>query len=143
MYRQIIVCLGLLLLVSTGNVLGKLNSNNTVKKTESGLGIEIIKKGEGTVAPQKGQMISAHYTGWLTDGTKFDSSVDRGEPLSFTVGIGQVIKGWDEGLLTMHVGDKVKLHIPSELAYGEHGAGSVIPPHSDLVFEFELVSIDS
>ena len=114
--------------------------DKTMIKTASGLGIEILTDSDG-VMPQKGQTIKAHYTGWLTDGTKFDSSHDRGQPLQFKVGVGQVIAGWDEGLLAMKVGQKVKLYIPSELGYGARGAGGAIPPHADLVFEVELVSI--
>lgn len=109
-------------------------------KTASGLGIEILTDSEGAM-PLKGQTIKAHYTGWLTDGTKFDSSHDRGQPLQFKVGVGQVIAGWDEGLLAMKVGQKVKLHIPSALGYGARGAGGAIPPNADLVFEVELVGI--
>lgn len=108
-------------------------------KTSSGLLIEDIKVGSGAEA-KPGNIISAHYTGTLVDGTKFDSSVDRGEPLSFTLGVGQVIKGWDEGIVGMKVGGKRKLIIPPELAYGARAIGS-IPPNSTLIFEVELMGV--
>jgi len=103
--------------------------------------IEDIQIGQGAT-PQKGQRISVHYTGTLlSDGTKFDSSLDRGVPIIFTLGVGQVIRGWDEGFEGMKVGGKRKLTIPSDMAYGARGAGDVIPPHAALVFEVELVEV--
>ena len=108
--------------------------------TASGLKYEILKKGDGPV-PRSGQTCVVHYTGWLTDGKKFDSSVDRGKPFTFPVGQSRVIKGWDEGVLLMNVGSKYKFTIPSKLGYGARGAGKVIPPHADLVFEVELLEI--
>ncbi len=104
----------------------------------SGLKYFELKKGAGAVA-KKGDKVQVHYTGWLTTGKKFDSSLDRGDPLSFEVGKGQVIKGWDEGIEGMNVGSKRQLQIPAKLAYGERGAGGVIPPNSDLIFDVELV----
>ena len=108
--------------------------------TNSGLKYYDIVVGDGP-SPQPGQTVSAHYTGWLTDGTKFDSSLDRGVPLSFPIGQGSVIAGWDEGLLTMKVGGKRQLLIPPDLAYGANGAGGVIPPNATLIFEVELLDV--
>jgi FKBP-type peptidyl-prolyl cis-trans isomerase len=102
--------------------------------------IEKIVEGNGT-APKTGDKVKVHYTGWLTNGTKFDSSVDRNEPFVFTLGVGQVIKGWDQGVARMKIGDKIKLTIPPELGYGSRGAGSVIPPNAVLIFEVELIGI--
>ena len=101
---------------------------------------EMLQEGQGPQA-QKGQMARVHYTGWLTDGTKFDSSVDRGDPFEFHLGQGHVIRGWDEGVSRMRVGDKVRLTIPPELGYGPRGAGGVIPPNATLIFEVELLGL--
>lgn len=108
----------------------------------TGLQIEKLTEGTGPT-PKAGDRVSVHYTGWLTNGKKFDSSRDRGQPFVFTLGRGQVIKGWDEGVAAMRVGDKVRLTLPPELAYGARGAGGVIPPNATLVFEVELLGINS
>ena len=106
--------------------------------TASGLQYEDIKVGSGATATA-GKMVSVHYTGWLTDGSKFDSSKDRNEPFDFNLGAGQVIKGWDEGVQGMQVGGVRKLTIPASLGYGARGAGGVIPPNATLVFEVEFL----
>ncbi|KZE31486.1 peptidylprolyl isomerase/FKBP-type peptidyl-prolyl cis-trans isomerase FkpA [Crenobacter luteus] len=103
--------------------------------------IEDLVVGEGAEA-RTGQEVTVHYTGWLTDGTKFDSSKDRSQPFTFPLGAGYVIKGWDQGVVGMKVGGQRKLTIPAELGYGARGAGGVIPPHATLVFEVELLSLD-
>ena len=109
--------------------------------TPSGLRYEELAVGEGAEATGRGQTVKVHYTGWLENGTKFDSSVDRGQPFDFPLGVGMVIKGWDEGVVGMRVGGRRKLTIPSDLGYGARGAGGVIPPNATLVFEVELLGI--
>jgi FKBP-type peptidyl-prolyl cis-trans isomerase FkpA len=109
-------------------------------KTESGLEYVDLVVGTGQEA-KPGNTATVHYTGWLLDGKKFDSSVDRNDPFSFRVGGGQVIKGWDEGVAGMKVGGKRKLIIPSHLGYGARGAGQVIPPNATLTFEVELLGV--
>jgi peptidylprolyl isomerase len=110
--------------------------------TESGLQYYDLVEGDGPVA-EAGQQVTVHYTGWLVDGTKFDSSLDRGQPLSFRLGSGGVIPGWDEGVAGMKVGGKRQLVIPPDLAYGETGAGGgIIPPGATLIFEVELLEVN-
>ncbi|HSA61200.1 MAG TPA: FKBP-type peptidyl-prolyl cis-trans isomerase [Nitrospiraceae bacterium] len=116
------------------------NANADEVTTPSGLKYSDQVIGSGPVAVA-GKTVSVHYTGWLTNGQKFDSSVDRGQPFSFPLGAGRVIKGWDEGVQGMKVGGKRKLTIPSELGYGTRGAGGVIPPNSILVFDVELLGV--
>ena len=108
--------------------------------TPSGLIIEDVTVGQGAAAAA-GQKVTVHYTGWLTNGTKFDSSKDRNDPFVFPLGGGRVIKGWDEGVQGMKVGGKRKLTIPPALGYGARGAGSAIPPNATLVFEVELLGV--
>jgi len=110
------------------------------RMTDSGLKYEDLVVGEGEQATA-GQMVVVHYTGWLTDGTKFDSSLDRNDPFSFPLGGGRVIRGWDEGVEGMCVGGQRKLTIPPQLGYGAAGAGGVIPPNATLVFEVELLEV--
>jgi peptidylprolyl isomerase len=111
------------------------------KSTSSGLQYWDLKEGSGTTA-SGGKSVSVHYTGWLaSNGKKFDSSVDRGQPFMFQLGAGQVIKGWDEGVSGMKVGGKRQLRIPPELGYGSRGAGGVIPPNATLIFDVELLAV--
>jgi FKBP-type peptidyl-prolyl cis-trans isomerase FkpA len=109
-------------------------------KTASGLQYWDLKKGTGAVA-KAGDSVKVHYTGWLTDGKKFDSSVDRNEPFEFKLGAGMVIPGWDQGVAGMKVGGKRQLRIPPDLGYGARGAGGAIPPNATLVFDVELLGV--
>ena len=108
--------------------------------TKSGVKVEVLAEGKGS-SPKEGQIVTVHYTGWLTDSTKFDSSFDRKQPFTYQFGVGQVIQGWDDGVATMKVGGKSKFIIPSELGYGQQGIGGIIPPNATLVFEVELLGI--
>lgn len=108
--------------------------------TESGLQYEELTVGEGAEA-KAGDNVTVHYTGWLTDGQKFDSSKDRNQPFQFSLGAGMVIRGWDEGVQGMKIGGVRKLTIPAQLGYGARGAGGVIPPNATLVFEVELLGV--
>jgi FKBP-type peptidyl-prolyl cis-trans isomerase len=136
-YKVIILVLVLCLFTS-------LSQASTMITTDSGLRYQDVKVGTGMQA-EKGKKVVVHYTGWLNDaekkGSKFDSSVDRNRPFDFLLGLGFVIKGWDEGVSGMKIGGKRVLYIPSALGYGSRGAGSVIPPNSDLIFEVELLDV--
>ena len=124
---------------------GRSDAANQVIEMPDGLKYTDTKSGDGTTA-KAGNKVSVHYTGWLSDngakGKKFDSSVDRNEPFVFDVGVGQVIKGWDEGVGTMKVGGKRQLHVPPELGYGARGAAGVIPPNATLIFDVELLGVE-
>ena len=116
-------------------------AQETTVTTASGLKYEDLQVGDGAEA-KSGDRVQVHYTGWLENGTKFDSSVDRGRPFEFPLGAGRVIRGWDEGVAGMKVGGKRKLVIPAALGYGDRGAGGVIPPGATLIFEVELLKVN-
>ncbi|MEA5600860.1 FKBP-type peptidyl-prolyl cis-trans isomerase [Nostoc sp. UHCC 0252] len=128
--------------LSENNTLIASNTMSDDKTVTTPSGLKYVELKEGTGAtPQPGQTVEVHYVGTLENGTKFDSSRDRGQPFSFKIGVGQVIKGWDEGLSTMKVGGRRQLIIPSELGYGARGAGGVIPPNATLLFDVELLGV--
>jgi FKBP-type peptidyl-prolyl cis-trans isomerase len=135
---------GLAIGLSLADDKDKKDSKTEEKTVKTDSGLEYVDQKDGTGAAAKaGNTVSVHYTGTLKDnGKKFDSSLDRGEPFKFKLGAGMVIKGWDEGVAGMKVGGKRKLIIPAKLGYGERGAGNVIPPNADLVFEVELLKIE-
>ena len=130
----------MLVLTFSLGVGGSMAENNQEVTTPSGLKYldQVVGTGEVAVA---GKTVNVHYTGWLENGKKFDSSVDRGQPFSFPLGAGRVIKGWDEGVQGMKVGGKRKLTIPSNLGYGPQGAGGAIPPNATLIFDVELLGV--
>ncbi len=138
MHKEILLVLGLLIGGSS------FMSEAEAITTPSGLQYEEVTAGNGTEAV-KGKQVSVHYTGWLNTGgkkgTKFDSSVDRGQPFRFVLGNGQVIAGWDEGVAGMKIGGKRTLMIPAKLGYGAQGAGADIPPNADLIFDVELLAV--
>ncbi|HEX5647365.1 MAG TPA: FKBP-type peptidyl-prolyl cis-trans isomerase [Nitrospira sp.] len=138
LYR--VALIAMLVLTSFFGVGGSMAENNQEVTMPSGLKYldQVVGTGDTAVA---GKTVSVHYTGWLENGKKFDSSVDRGQPFSFPLGAGRVIKGWDEGVQGMKVGGKRKLTIPSELGYGSRGAGGVIPPNATLIFDVELLGV--
>ena len=138
LYRSSLVAM--LVLTSFLGVGGSMAENNQEVTMPSGLKYvdQVVGTGEIAVA---GKTANVHYTGWLENGKKFDSSVDRGQPFSFPLGAGRVIKGWDEGVQWMKVGGKRKLTIPSELGYGARGAGGMIPPNATLIFDVELLGV--
>jgi peptidylprolyl isomerase len=123
---------------SDGNAPGIPELHDPIQTTSSGLRYMDERVGTGD-SPQTGQRVTVHYTGWLTNGTKFDSSVDRGQPFQFPLGQGQVIRGWDEGVATMKVGGKRRLIIPADLAYGPQGRPPTIPQNATLIFDVELL----
>lgn len=133
----VVAMIGLFCVQETGMAHG--NDHKTIT-TPSGLQYVDLVKGSGREA-HVGETAVVHYTGWLENGTKFDSSVDRGDPFSFRLGAGRVIKGWDEGVVGMNIGTKRKLTIPPHLGYGRRGAGQVIPPNATLIFEVELLDL--
>merc|ERR1712048_429552 len=120
------------------------NETEKTKVESSAMGVtkQVLREGDGATFPKQGDQLTMHYTGTLPDGTKFDSSWDKGRPFSFQIGMGRVIRGWDEGVMNMSLGEKTVLKITSDYGYGSRGAGNVIPPNADLIFEVELLQIN-
>merc|ERR1719330_2259057 len=113
-----------------------------VQAPDAGLGLKVLKAGDGKTFPKRGDTLTMHYTGTLAkNGQKFDSSRDRNQPFQFSIGVGEVIQGWDEGVMKMSLGERAVLHVPSALGYGSQGAGGVIPPNADLNFDVELLAV--
>ena len=151
MLRPLLLTLGLMLTMTAANAQMS-NDNNAPMTgeqmaaekmqvtTPTGLQYSDLKIGDGA-SPRAGQKVTVHYTGTLTDGKKFDSSRDRGAPFTFTIGEGQVIKGWDEGVMGMKIGGRRILRIPADLGYGARGAGGAIPPNATLLFDVELLGV--
>lgn len=145
--KVLIATLVIVIIIGGYLILNKPKANqNTIQNNPSalniqGMKIEILKEGSGEIT-KTGDTVSVHYVGTLENGTKFDSSIDRGEPFSFTLGQNKVIQGWEKGVLGMKVGEERKLTIPFELAYGENGYPPVIPPKATLIFEVELLGIN-
>jgi FKBP-type peptidyl-prolyl cis-trans isomerase len=128
--------------VGWGGVMAMSDTNSGANEVTTASGLKYLDQAVGTGdAAVAGKTVTVHYTGWLENGKKFDSSVDRGQPFSFPLGAGRVIKGWDEGVQGMKVGGKRKLTIPSNLGYGARGAGGVIPPNATLIFDVELLGV--
>ena len=143
MEKKTIIILAVIVVIIFGVIflISNKKENNQPNEKKMELKIEVLQEGAGEVVTKNGDTISVHYTGTLEDGTKFDSSVDRGTPFSFEIGAGQVIQGWEQGTLDMKVGEKRKLTIPAELGYGATGAGDVIPPNATIIFDIELMGI--
>jgi len=140
MIVRLVVCAAFALVCAMSFAEGPPPIEGKPTTTSSGLKYWNVKEGTGATATA-GKKVSVHYTGWLTNGTKFDSSVDRNKPFEFTLGAGMVIKGWDEGVEGMKVGGKRRLEIPPNLGYGSRGAGGVIPPNATLIFDVELLGV--
>lgn len=140
-FSLLVVLLAVSFNLSTNAFSKEEKMSGDIQETPSGLKYIIIEEGSGD-KPKKGQKVKVHYTGKLEDGTVFDSSVQRGVPIEFTLGVGQVIKGWDEGISDMKVGEKRQLIIPPDLGYGPNGYPPVIPPNSTLIFDTELVEVN-
>lgn len=138
--RSVVWAIAALLAVGLAGCADSKKEETKIEKTDSGLQYQDLQVGTGEVA-QHGDTVTVHYTGWLKDGTKFDSSLDHNKPFVFTIDAGEVIKGWDEGVLGMKEGGKRKLMIPPELGYGRRGSPPVIPPNADLIFEVELLKV--